>query len=236
MRFYNLLFASLVALAAASFAGAAEWITAPSYYTHDPQSGQRVTQYSPIGPVYVPQGSDYVKSGYRHTRSSLQVGNTADHVHVVEQWGAPVRPYDEWRFPYRPYSVPYQAWGPPYGGFGGGGFGPGFGYGGGVGGGAGGGLGYDPYTPGFGQPYQGPGSQPPWLDDSHPDYRSRRHYEQSDQPYDYAPHGYRPYPPPIVPPRPGAGINIGGGNNGTITIDNGVDGNGNTVGGNVGNN
>jgi hypothetical protein len=39
-------------------------------------------------------------------------------MHIVEQWGNPVRPYEEWQFPFRPYSVPYDAWGPPFGGLG----------------------------------------------------------------------------------------------------------------------
>ncbi len=46
----------------------------------------------------------------------MQVGQSADHMHVVEEWGRPVRPYGEWRFPYRPYSVPYQLWGAPFAG------------------------------------------------------------------------------------------------------------------------
>lgn len=97
-------------------ASATDWITAPSHYTHDPVTGERVTQYSPVGPFYTFPRADYRKSGYRHTRSSIQAGRSADHLHIVEEWGRPVRPYGEWRFPYRPYSVPYPAWGPPYAG------------------------------------------------------------------------------------------------------------------------
>lgn len=113
---------------------AADWITQPSYYTHDPMSGERVQQYTPIGPFYSYAQSSYVSSGYRNTRSSIQVGTSADHYHTTQQWGAPVQPYGEWRFPYRPYSVPYGAWGPQF--YGGvpfgygrnlGGFGPGYG-------------------------------------------------------------------------------------------------------------
>jgi hypothetical protein len=114
----------------AQLAVAADWITAPSYYTHSP-TAQRVAQYQPVGPYYYFERPDYVRSGYRHTRSSVQIGNSADNLHIVEEWGRPVRPYDEWRFPYRPYSVPYPAWGPQYGplgGYGGyGGIGGGFG-------------------------------------------------------------------------------------------------------------
>jgi hypothetical protein len=97
---------------------AADWITAPSTYTHDPQTGERVDQYSPIGPVYTFARRDYLRSGYRHTRSALQVGGSMDNMHIVEEWGRPVRPYGEWKFPFRPYSVPYSMWGPPYAGLG----------------------------------------------------------------------------------------------------------------------
>jgi hypothetical protein len=56
------------------------------------------------------------QNGYRHIQSVIRSANgeTADYLHVVEQWGpVPVRPYGEWQFPYRPYSVPYPWWGPP---------------------------------------------------------------------------------------------------------------------------
>lgn len=141
-------------------------------YTHDPNTNERVTQYSPIGPFYANDLPDYRKSGYRHSRSSIQVGPSADHLHVVEEWGRPIVPYGEWRYPYRPYSAPYSAWGPPYGGlnigFGypyaypystpyatGGGWGPGdFG--------------------GYGRPYSGPNwtnpfGGPPGVDEYYPD-------------------------------------------------------------------
>ncbi len=112
---------TLVALIVSGGTGsvrAADWILAPSTYTHDPQTGRRVTQYAPIEPVLVPSRPDYVKSGYRHNRSSIYSGDGADHQHIVEQWGRPVRPYGEWLHPYRPYSVPYQYWGAPYAGLG----------------------------------------------------------------------------------------------------------------------
>jgi hypothetical protein len=110
----NLLLSVVAGSVLAGSAHAADWITSPSYYSHDPVTGERVTQYSPIGPFYTFGRSDYRRSGFRHTRSSLQAGNSADHLHIVEEWGRPIRPYGEWRFPYRPYSVPYPAWGPPF--------------------------------------------------------------------------------------------------------------------------
>jgi len=88
-----------------------DWTTMPSTYTHD-ATGQRVDQYARgVDPEAVSE-ADVVRSGFTHTRSSLQVGFNSDHYHVTEQWGGQVRPYGEWRFPYRPFSVPYGAWGP----------------------------------------------------------------------------------------------------------------------------
>lgn len=165
---------------------AGDWITAPSYFTHG-ATGERVQQFAPIGPFYVYQSQDYVRSGYRHTRNSLQFGGSVDHYHVVEQWGPPVRPYDEWRYPYRPYSVPYPAWGPPYAGLGlpfGYGRVPFFG---------GSPANHPPVPPGGGPPNQGmwgpivpyQGYQP-WFDDRYPAFDDR------------AP--FRSEPFPVLPP------------------------------------
>jgi hypothetical protein len=164
------LFALLGLLLLVPLAQAADWITAPSYYTHDPNTAERVCQFSPIGPFYVYTPPNYVKSGYRNFRSTIQAGGSADNLHIVEEWGRPVQPYEQWRFGNRPYGDnPYPAWGPPfagaaivpgYGGFGGG-------FGGGYGGGRGGGS---PYYQ-----MQGPA---PWLDGYYPSYDSndRSHY------------------------------------------------------------
>ena len=130
---------------------ASDWIVAPSFYTHDPATGQRVNQYTPIGPFYTYPRGDFLASGYRHTRSRIRFGGTADNYHRVEEFGRPVRPYGEWRLPYRPYSVPYQLWGPPFAGmyqF----YYPGF-YG--RGGGRRPGGGHDGYGPGPGGPGMG---------------------------------------------------------------------------------
>src|SRR5262245_28222943 len=161
----------VVSLALAAPAGAADWITAPSYFTHDPTSGERVCQYSPIGPFYYYIRPDYLKSGYRQYRSTIDLGNSSDNMHIVETWGAPVRPYEEWRFPFRPFSAPYQDWGPPFGGLGGGnGLYP---YSGGGFGGFGGG--FSPWFPGGGFPnfnFNNPAVNfaQPWLDGHYPSY------------------------------------------------------------------
>lgn len=90
---------------------AADWTTMASTYTHD-QHGQRVDQYAMAVEPQSNERADFVKSGFRSSRSSLQVGFSADHYHTTEQWGQPVRPYGEWRYPNRPFSVPYGQWGP----------------------------------------------------------------------------------------------------------------------------
>lgn len=193
---------SLLAIAAvisltivATVATAADWVTAPSYFTHDWSNGQRVAQYSPVGPFYYSHRPDYVKSGYQHYRSTIDLGNSSDNLHIVEEWGRPVRPYDEWRFPFRPYSAPYNAWGPPYGGLGGG-----------VGVFPYGGLpGPYPYSGSGAYPYGSagqagsgfgsggfPSSQPPanfaqpWLDGHYPRYDTR---DRSDYWRPYTPRG-----------------------------------------------
>lgn len=112
-------FALLVLLSATTggISRGGDWLTAPSYYTHDPATGLRTSQYATPPPAVVPQAANFQSSGYTHLRSSIQVGQSADNYHRVEKWGPPVRPYGEWRFPYRPYSVPYSEWGAPLAGF-----------------------------------------------------------------------------------------------------------------------
>lgn len=179
---------ALAGATAARPALAADWLTAPSYYTHDSQSGQRVAQYARVGPFFYPQRADFQRSGYRHYRSTLDLGNSSDAMHVVETWGAPVVPYEQWRFPFRPYSVPYNAWGPPFGGLGGGT--GGYPYSG------GGGIGFPgPFFPPFGPGIGFPGVvQPPvnfaqpWLDGHYPsyDFNDRSQY-------------WKPYTAPVGP-------------------------------------
>ena len=138
----NLAVVFLTVIALSPLAEAADWLTMPSRYSHNPTTGQRVTQYTKIQAPSVPQPSNFRTSGYTHTRSSLNYGQSADNYHRVEQWGDPVRPYGEWRFPYRPYSTPYPNWGPPYAGLNlGGGY-------------------YGPYGPSPYDPYQGGGLDP----------------------------------------------------------------------------
>ena len=92
MRNTTFLFALLALLPAGGIATAADWITAPSTFTHDPSTGERVSQFAPIGPVYA---SNYQRSVYHHTRSTLQVGDSIDVYHQTDEYGKRVRPYDE---------------------------------------------------------------------------------------------------------------------------------------------
>lgn len=200
-----LMLTALVMAGIAWPAYAADWIVAPSYYTHDPATGRRVSQYRPIPPVYTYARADYLRSGYRNTRSSIQAGGSTDHLHIVEEWGRPVRPYGEWRFPFRPYSVPYALWGPPYAGLNTGGYYPGYP------------GGYYPggYYPGRPRPvpYAGGDAErrppaganstvPPWAEGAYPQYRSGLPQPAPQRPA--RPHAPRPAPRGAAPSQPGA--------------------------------
>ncbi len=95
---------------------AADWLTLPGRFSHDPVTQTRIAQFQPVASPSVPEASNFRTSGYTHVRSSLNFGLSADNYHRVETWGDPVRPYGEWQFPFRPYSVPYAAWGAPFAG------------------------------------------------------------------------------------------------------------------------
>lgn len=95
----------------------ADWTTMAATYTHD-QDGQRVDQYAMTVDPQSMERPDFVRSGSRSTRSTLQAGLSADHYHVTEQWGQPIQPYGEWRYPNRPFSVPYGQGGGTQGNFG----------------------------------------------------------------------------------------------------------------------
>jgi hypothetical protein len=112
--------ALLVVLAASASAGtaaASSWIFQPSYYSHSPETGQRVVQYQPEQPAIAPFDPTYQESGYRQSTASIRVGNSSDHIHVVQTWGQGenIRPYGEWLFPYRAGATPYGPWGNPQG-------------------------------------------------------------------------------------------------------------------------
>ena len=150
---------------------ASDWLTSPSTYTHDPVTGIRVSQFTPVQGPASPVATNFRTSGYTHTRSSLNYGQSADNYHRVKRWGDTVRPYGEWRFPNRPYSTPYSNWGAPYAGLN-----LGFGGLGGIGGHyPGTPFGGYPANPSLMNPYHlGPNSahrDAPYFDGHHPVYR-----------------------------------------------------------------
>jgi hypothetical protein len=117
MRRQLALLATAVLTLGCCAAAQAEWIFRPSSYTHDPATAQRVTQFARAETPQVRVDPTYQQSAYRHNRSSLRVGGSADHLHVVETWGQGenIRPYGEWLRPFREGATPYGPWGNPQG-------------------------------------------------------------------------------------------------------------------------
>jgi hypothetical protein len=115
MRRHLVLLVILPAFAPAAVGRAADsWIFRPSHYTHDSETGERVSQYTRKQPAYVRVDPTYMQSGYRHSRSTLRgIGGSVDRRHVVETWGAgeTIRPYGEWQYPFRAGATPYGPWG-----------------------------------------------------------------------------------------------------------------------------
>ncbi len=105
---------ALAALAPAA-AGAEEtsWIFLPTRYTHSPETGQRVAQFSPGEPAYVVYDDTYQESGFRHNTISLCVGDSTDYLHIVQTWGqgSQMFPFGQCQYPYRRGVTPYGSWG-----------------------------------------------------------------------------------------------------------------------------
>jgi hypothetical protein len=94
------------------------WIFMPSFYTHDPETGQRVVQYAPLPNVYAPYDPTYQESGFHYTQEILRGPNgSVDALHFIQSWGQAdqIRPYGEWLRPYRAGATPYGPWGNPQG-------------------------------------------------------------------------------------------------------------------------
>ena len=89
------------------------WVFLPGYYTHSPETGERVAQYEPERPSIVPTDPTYQESGYRHQI----IQNGTDVLNLVQTWGAGtgIRPYGEWEYPYRAGATPFGPWGNPQG-------------------------------------------------------------------------------------------------------------------------
>jgi len=117
MRRHLVLALALVATPSAALAQQASWVFRPSYYTHDPKTGDRVTQFAQPAPAYVREDPTYQQSGFRYSRSAVRVGDSYDYLHMVETWGQgeSIRPYGEWLYPYRAGATPFGPWGNPQG-------------------------------------------------------------------------------------------------------------------------
>jgi hypothetical protein len=117
MRRHLVLVLALAATGPAYTAAAESWIFRTSYYTHDPATGNRVSQFAPEKTAYVRTDPTYQESVYRHSRSGFEVGGSYDYMHTVETWGQgeSIRPYGEWLYPYRAGATPFGPWGNPQG-------------------------------------------------------------------------------------------------------------------------
>jgi hypothetical protein len=94
------------------------WIFEPSYFSHDPKTGERVVQYAPLPSVYRTVDPTYRESGFHYTEQFLRgIGSSFDALHMVQTWGQgdQIRPYGEWQYPYRAGATPYGPWGNPQG-------------------------------------------------------------------------------------------------------------------------
>jgi hypothetical protein len=76
-----------------SLAGAARadsWIFQPSYYTQEPAPVVKIgaARYLVLGgPFYTPPQGEFIRSGYRNSINTIQVGNqTFDQSNVLESW------------------------------------------------------------------------------------------------------------------------------------------------------
>ncbi len=109
MRLYLVPAILFAALTPPAVAADFSWVFRPSYYSHNPASGERAIQYSPENPAYFRIDPTYQQSAYRHVQDSIVVGDSSDHLHIVETWGRgdEIRPYGEWLYPFRPGAAPY---------------------------------------------------------------------------------------------------------------------------------
>ncbi|MHB8901801.1 MAG: hypothetical protein ACYC6Y_23855 [Thermoguttaceae bacterium] len=107
----------LPVLAHSAWAGGS-WIFQPSTYSHDGQTGERVTQYAREAPALAPSDPTYEQSAYIHKRTALWgADGSVERRHYVETWGEgeSIRPYGEWERPFRAGATPFGPWGNPSG-------------------------------------------------------------------------------------------------------------------------
>jgi hypothetical protein len=162
-------FAAVLASSVLMHAGSAsarDWMFRQGYFSHAPDTGDRVAQYSPLPWVEALPDVRPWMSGYRRARF-VQRGpdGTVDETYRVENWnagrGGPGGLDAEWERFHEAWKESFLSggwqspifpnvqpnWGVPWGGFGGGGYGPG--------GFSPGGYGFGGYGTGYGGGYSG---------------------------------------------------------------------------------
>lgn len=67
--------------------GGGSWMFQRSYYSHQPTNPVQITPRSYGGPYYTRPQGEYISSGQRWIRSTINVpGATAEQINVVESW------------------------------------------------------------------------------------------------------------------------------------------------------
>ena len=68
-------------------ARAESWVFQRSYYSHDPVTHVRIGRQFTPGPVYTRPQGEYVNSGFRYNRSTINVrGQSYDNTNIYEGW------------------------------------------------------------------------------------------------------------------------------------------------------
>jgi hypothetical protein len=83
-------FALAAAVSFTAPARADSWVFQPSYYTQECQPVVRIgaARYCVLGgPYYTPPQGEFIRSGYRNSINTIQVGNqTFDQTNLLESW------------------------------------------------------------------------------------------------------------------------------------------------------
>ncbi len=77
----------LMLFCSTSHASAGSWIFQRSYYSHDPVTKVRVGPQASGGPYYTPVSGQFITTGYRNLRSTINVrGMVFDQYNVWDSW------------------------------------------------------------------------------------------------------------------------------------------------------